>query len=86
MKISTRTSSLREGMYEMGSSWFTAWLVLEPPGTHRIDYDSEPTYVPPLTAAAYALDFRHYPRSAEHIPDWLRGKLAEAATGKEEAS
>lgn len=81
MKVSSRMSSLREGMYERNSgSWFTARLVLEPPGKYQIefDYDGEPTYVPPLTAGTYALDLQHYPRSEEHTPDWLREKLAEA--------
>jgi hypothetical protein len=80
MKVSSRMSSLREGMYEQDrGSWFTARLVLEP-GKYQIeyDYDGEPTYVPPLTAGTYALDFQHYPRSDEHTPDWLREKLAEA--------
>lgn len=72
---------LRNGMYEQDrGTWFTGTLVLEPPGKHQIeyDYDGEPTYVPPLTADIYALDFQHYPRSDEHTPDWLREKLAEA--------
>lgn len=87
MKVSSRMSSLREGMYEQDrGSWFTARLVLEPPGKYQIeyDYDGEPTYVPPLTPGAYALDFQHYPRSEEHTPDWLREKLAEAEAAAEQ--
>lgn len=86
MKVSSRMSSLREGMYEQDrGSWFTARLVLEPPGKYRIeyDYDGEPTYVPPLTAGTYALDLQRYPRSEEHTPDWLREKLAEAESQAE---
>lgn len=81
MKVSVRMDELRAAMYEKGrGSWFTACLVLEPPDHYEItyDYDSEPDYVPPLTASAYALDFQHYPRSEENTPDWLRAKLAEA--------
>lgn len=87
MKISSRMSSLREGMYEQDrGSWFTARLVLEPPGKYQIeyDYDGEPTYVPPLTSGAYALDFQYYPRSEEHTPDWLREKLADAEASAEQ--
>ncbi len=77
MKVSVRMSGLREGMYEQDrGSWFTARLTMEP-GDYRItyDYDSEPTFVPPLTDDTYVLDFQHYPRSEEHTPDWLRRKL-----------
>jgi hypothetical protein len=69
---------LRTGMYQDGKgSWFTARLVIHPPGRFQadFDYDNEPGFVPPLTASAYALDFDHFPRSPEHTPDWLRAAL-----------
>lgn len=73
---------LRSAMYEEEKgSWFTARLIIRPPGRFEVDYDydSEPEFVPPLTAGAYALDFDYFPRSAENTPEWLREKLAEAA-------
>ena len=85
MEVLSRMDSLRGGMYEPGKgSWFTACLVLRPPGHYEIDYDydGEPVFVPPLTADAFALDFEHYPRAAEHTPAWLREKLTEARGGE----
>ncbi|PRY42272.1 tudor domain-containing protein [Umezawaea tangerina] len=73
---------LRAGMYEEDrGSWYTARITIEPPGRYEVeyDYDGEPTFTPPLTASAYALDQDYFPRSDEHIPDWLRAKLAEAS-------
>lgn len=80
MAISKIMSRLRGGMYEKSrGSWFTARLVVTQDGyAITYDYDSEPAFVPPLTADAYALDFEHNPRAAEHTPDWLRAKLTEA--------
>lgn len=81
MAVARNMQALRQGMYEDGKgSWFTARLIVEPPGRYQItyDFDSEPTFVPPLTSDAYALDFEYFPRSDENTPDWLRQKLAEA--------
>ncbi|MET8757344.1 hypothetical protein [Lentzea sp. NPDC004782] len=73
---------LRTEMYEEGKgSWFTARIVINPPGSYSVeyDYDNEPAFKPPLQADVYALDFEHFPRSEENTPEWLRAKLAEAA-------
>lgn len=72
---------LRSEMYEEGKgSWFTARIVIDPPGRYSIeyDYDGEPAFKPALQADVYALDFEHFPRSEENTPDWLREKLTEA--------
>lgn len=62
---------------EERGSWFTALLLVEPPGRYEtyFDYDEEPDFVPPLLPAAWALDFARFPRSPEYTPEWLRKKL-----------
>ncbi|SDM32675.1 hypothetical protein [Allokutzneria albata] len=76
-----RLSELREGMYAPGTgAWFTARMTIRPPGGFevRYDYDSEPEFVPPLTPETFVLDQEHFPRSEEHMPEWLKDKLAQA--------
>lgn len=71
---------LREAMYEPGrGTWFTARLVIDQSGGYEIDfdYDFEPDFNPRLTAGAYALDLRHFPRDDAHTPIWLQDKLRE---------
>jgi hypothetical protein len=69
---------LRREMYRVGKgAWFTARLNIERDGrfSAEFDYDGEPEFSPPLTASAYALDLKRFPRADEHIPRWLRDKL-----------
>ncbi len=68
-------------MYRAGKgAWFTARLQIERSGrfSAEFDYDGEPDFTPPLTASAYAQDLDRFPRTAAHIPDWLRAKLDES--------
>ncbi|MFF5263377.1 hypothetical protein ACFY4C_30985 [Actinomadura viridis] len=77
-----KMDELRRVMYRRGKgAWFTARLEVERGGGFHVefDYDGEPDFTPPLTPSAYALDLERFPRSAEHIPGWLRDKLAESA-------
>ncbi|TYB43495.1 hypothetical protein [Actinomadura chibensis] len=72
---------LRRVMYRSGQgAWFTARLKVERSGrfSAEFDYDGEPDFTPPLTSSAYAMDLDRFPRTDEHIPDWLRAKLGEA--------
>ncbi|GLW62820.1 hypothetical protein Arub01_10640 [Actinomadura rubrobrunea] len=74
-----KMDDLRRLMYREGEgAWFTARLRVERSGrfSAEFDYDGEPDFHPPLTADAYALDLERFPRSAEHVPDWLRARLA----------
>ncbi|WP_067461782.1 hypothetical protein [Actinomadura macra] len=76
-----RMDELRRVMYRRGKgAWFTARLEIERSGrfSAEFDYEGEPDFVPPLTPSAYALDLDQFPRTDEHIPDWLRQKLNEA--------
>ncbi|MFC9974918.1 hypothetical protein ACFVH6_28865 [Spirillospora sp. NPDC127200] len=76
-----KLDELRRVMYRHGKgAWFTARLEVERAGRFSVefDYDGEPDFTPPLTPAAYALDLDRFPRTAEHIPGWLRAKLRDA--------
>lgn len=73
---------LRRGMYVPGrGTWYTATVVITPPGNHGVDfdYDGEPRFPFPVTPSSYALDLEYFPRDDEAIPPWLEEKLAEAA-------
>lgn len=75
-----RMDELRRVMYRRGKgAWFTARLQVERSGrfSAEFDYDGEPDFTPPLTPSAYAQDLDRFPRTDEHIPDWLRKKLRE---------
>ncbi|QXJ25062.1 hypothetical protein AGRA3207_006503 [Actinomadura graeca] len=76
-----RMDELRRVMYRRGKgAWFTARLEVERSGrfSAEFDYEGEPEFTPPLTPSAYALDLDRFPRTDEHIPEWLREKLNEA--------
>ncbi len=77
----SKLDELRRVMYRHGTgAWFTARLEVERAGRFSVefDYDGEPDFTPPLTPDAYALDLDRFPRTAEHIPGWLRAKLRAA--------
>ncbi|GAA4079457.1 hypothetical protein [Actinomadura miaoliensis] len=78
-QASDKMDDLRQLMYrEDKGAWFTARLRVERSGrfSAEFDYDGEPDFNPPLTADTYAVDLEHFPRSEEHMPDWLRARLA----------
>ncbi len=73
---------LRRGMYVPGrGTWYTATVVITPPGNHEVgfDYDGEPRFPFPVTPSSYALDLEYFPRDDDAIPPRLGMKLAEAA-------
>ncbi|WP_018655059.1 hypothetical protein [Actinomadura flavalba] len=75
-----KLDELRRVMYRRGKgAWFTALLEVERSGrfSAEFDYDGEPDFHPALTAAAFRQDLDRFPRHDEHIPDWLRARLAE---------
>ena len=66
---------LRQGMYRPGrGTWLSALYLLEPPSAFSAEFepDVEPRWrrVPP--PIGFADELRFFPRSDEHIPDWLR--------------
>ncbi|MDI6519605.1 hypothetical protein QMA61_25800 [Streptomyces coelicoflavus] len=72
---------LRHAMHELEKgTWFTALITADSSLRYRanFDYDSEPHFVPQINAASYLDDMRHFPRTEENTPDWLKRRLAEA--------
>ena len=66
---------LRQGMYRPGrGTWLSAVLTIEPPSSYSGDFepDLEPRWrrlPPPI---GFQDELRFFPRTDEHIPDWLR--------------
>lgn len=76
--VSAPLGRLRRGMYEPGTgTWFRADVTVEPDGTHAFsyDHDSEPDFGRRTSDGYHVLDFRCFPRAAEHVPDWWRRRL-----------
>ncbi|WP_436495968.1 hypothetical protein [Actinokineospora sp. HUAS TT18] len=68
---------LRGGMYRPGrGTWIAAKYSIEPTGTFEVEFepDVEPEWrrVPP--PIGFMDELRFFPRSEEHIPDWLRAR------------
>ncbi|WP_116246461.1 hypothetical protein [Nocardiopsis sp. FIRDI 009] len=75
-------SRLREGMYTRGEgTWFGLEYVVTRPGRYRVDYsyDDEPAFGLDPGDVHYAVDALHFPRDAEHTPDWLRRRIGGGA-------
>ena len=75
---------LRAGMYQEGKgTWFSMEYVITRPGKFNVtyNYDDDPGITFP-TALGFTNDLTYFPRDEEHIPDWLREKLAEEAEGR----
>ncbi len=73
---------LRRVMYKPNEgTWFSVRILLDPPGRLNANYnfDWDPRWEPGIPPRSWAQDLREFPRDAEHIPGWLRDKLAEAA-------
>jgi hypothetical protein len=76
---------LREVMYRPGAgTWFSVTWTLTKSDTGEVaadvsfNYDEEPDWDDPINPGLYGLDLEDFPRDEEHIPDWLRRRLAEA--------
>lgn len=84
--ISDHLKELRRLMYKPGAgAWMSAqWVITNLGDGHAdvhttFDYDNEPDWSRPIRAFNYALDLDEFPRDPKSIPDWLRGRLEEAA-------
>jgi hypothetical protein len=68
---------LRRGMYRPGrGTWLSAVYVIEPPSSFSADFepDLEPRWrrlPPPI---GFQDELRFFPRTDDHIPDWLRAR------------
>ncbi|TRW45985.1 hypothetical protein [Georgenia yuyongxinii] len=86
--VTAAMSQLRHAGYEQGrGTWYTAMVTLVPDGTLtlNVDYTNEPRWSGqsgPLDPVEFAEDAKRYPRDAEHTPEWLRARLAEAGAAE----
>lgn len=71
---------LREGMYRPGAgTWFGFRLVRTAERFHyTFEFEREPEFDMPPLDFSYALDQAYFPRTEEHVPDWLADRLAGA--------
>lgn len=75
---------LRKLMYRDGvGTWLSAtWSVTNygdsVSSTVDFNYDVEPEWYEPVEPGHYALDLEDFPRRKQAVPEWLRGKVAEA--------
>lgn len=62
-------------------TWFSVRCVVNAPSRIDMNYnlDHEPTWTVPATDTDYARDLAVFPRDDEHVPDWLRERIARAA-------
>ncbi|MDO5700660.1 MAG: hypothetical protein Q4P36_04220 [Bowdeniella nasicola] len=65
--------------HEERGAWFSAAIRMTPEGqfTVNVNTDEEPPLRQDFPAAEWRADLERFPRSEEHIPDWLRAKLEE---------
>jgi hypothetical protein len=74
-EITDQLQELREQMYEEGrGTWLSARFVLhretEPEVT--FNFDENPRWSPELHPMMFVRDLEAFPRTDEHVPDWLR--------------
>lgn len=77
---------LRKEMYQPGrGTWFSMRLVIDPPDAYVVDFnfDLDPGWDPPVPPMVYQRDLQAFPRTDEHIPDWLRAQLDADPDGSE---
>ncbi|GAA0976658.1 hypothetical protein Q7689_06225 [Nocardiopsis tropica] len=72
---------LRPGMYSEGKgTWFSAVYTIERPARFHVtyDYDNPPEFDVPPSDGSFVLEQRHFPRSEENIPEWMRERIRSA--------
>ncbi len=84
---------LRDAMYApIGGTWLSAEFQVSTNGRMRasFNYDEEPVVLGVdgrprhIGSAAFAQDFKKYPRSSESTPDWLAARVREGQTELEQ--
>ncbi|MFD3686936.1 hypothetical protein ACFWTE_19200 [Nocardiopsis sp. NPDC058631] len=72
---------LRTGMYQPGKgTWFTARLTIQESreiGVH-FDHQNLPEFDVDPDPRSFHQDMQYFPRSADHLPDWLLDRLSAA--------
>lgn len=69
---------LRAGMHgENGGTWFNARYTVDHPSSYNLEFDrSEPRWNTPPPPQAYRDELQYFPRSEDHVPEWLMRRLA----------
>lgn len=78
--VGADVTRLRELQYENGrGTWFAARIVVQRDGPPDLsfDIDEDPRWWPELHPTTFVRDLELFPRRDEHIPPWLRDRLAE---------
>lgn len=73
--------TLRTGMYQQGKgTWFRAKFRIAESGEIGLEFDQKnpPEFDPAPDPRCYLWDVQRFPRSSDHIPDWLLDRLSEA--------
>ena len=71
-------AGLRSEMYVPDrGTWFSARFVLSAEHEPAVlfNYDDDPQWFPDIPSWIFARDLAAFPRTAEHIPGWLRERL-----------
>ncbi|MFF5260121.1 glycohydrolase toxin TNT-related protein [Actinomadura viridis] len=71
-------AELRSMMYRPDEgTWFSMRYMMDPPDAYWASFntDFDPFWDPPVPAKAWEHDLRVFPRTADHIPGWLRERL-----------
>jgi hypothetical protein len=75
--------SLRSAMYRPGvGTWFSAKITVTAEGSMDADfnYDDEPQWDEGVPAHWFVTDLERFPREDSAIPEWLKAKIAQAAS------
>lgn len=71
-------AELRSMMYRRDEgTWFAMRFTVSPPAEYWASFNGEfdPEWSPPITAEDWRHDLSVFPRTAEHVPRWLRDRL-----------
>ncbi|GAA2426885.1 hypothetical protein GCM10010191_44390 [Actinomadura vinacea] len=73
-------AELRSMLYRPDrGTWFGMRFTMSPPSEYWVSFNDrfDPEWSPPLPAEAWRHDLSVFPRADEHIPAWLRDRIAE---------
>ncbi|MCP2261551.1 hypothetical protein LX15_005277 [Streptoalloteichus tenebrarius] len=80
-QVVSAATDLRQLMYQPGlGTWFSMRYTMDPPSQFHVSFNFEhdPLWDPPVPPAVFAQDLEAFPRDDEHVPGWLRARLAGA--------
>ncbi|GGM59092.1 hypothetical protein GCM10012275_32800 [Longimycelium tulufanense] len=78
-QVTSAAVELRQLMYQPGlGTWFSMRYTMDPPSRFHVsfNFDHDPLWNPPVPATVLAQDLEAFPRDDEHVPGWLRARLA----------